>query len=38
MMELGVKYNTIDVDRVLDTPIIFKSEYYNVNKKKINLL
>ncbi len=29
MMELGVKYNTIDVDRVLDTPIILKSELHN---------
>jgi len=29
MMELGVKYSNIDVDRVLDTPIILKSEFHN---------
>lgn len=29
MMERGIKYNTIDVDRVLDTPIFLKSEFHN---------
>ena len=29
MMELGIKYNTKDVDRVLDTPIFLKSELHN---------
>ncbi len=29
IMELGIKYNSIDVDRVLDTPIFLKSELHN---------
>ena len=29
MMERGIKYSSIDVDRVLDTPIFLKSELHN---------
>jgi len=29
MMEFGIKYNTRDVDRILDTPIFLKSELHN---------